>query len=86
MQLTDRTVLITGGSGGIDLAFALKLIELGNEVIVTGRRESVLDEEKKRHPKLRFRAYTVCAYLLRRQGSNPLLYTVAAVPIGGNWR
>ena len=38
MQLTNRTILITGGSAGIGLAFALKFVELGNEVIVTGRR------------------------------------------------
>jgi uncharacterized oxidoreductase len=52
MILSGRTILITGGSGGIGLAFALKFVELGNEVIVTGRRESVLEEVKKRHPKL----------------------------------
>src|SRR2546427_926358 len=52
MKLTNRTILITGGSAGIGLAFALKFAELGNEVIVTGRRESVLEEVKKRHPKL----------------------------------
>ena len=52
MILSGRTILITGGSAGIGLAFALKFVELGNEVIVTGRRQSVLDEVKKRHPKL----------------------------------
>jgi uncharacterized oxidoreductase len=52
MILSGRTILITGGSAGIGLAFALKFVELGNTVIVTGRRESVLDEVKKRHPKL----------------------------------
>ena len=52
MKLSGRTILITGGSAGIGLAFALKFVELGNTVIVTGRRESVLDEVKKRHPKL----------------------------------
>jgi short-subunit dehydrogenase involved in D-alanine esterification of teichoic acids len=39
MNLKGRTILITGGSAGIGLAFALKFIELGNEVIVTGRRQ-----------------------------------------------
>jgi uncharacterized oxidoreductase len=52
MRLTGRTILITGGSAGIGLAFALKFLELGNEVIVTGRRQSVLDVVKAQHPKL----------------------------------
>jgi len=52
MRLTGRTILITGGSAGIGLAFALKFLELGNEVIVTGRRQSVLDAVKAQHPKL----------------------------------
>ena len=52
MNLTGRTILITGGSAGIGLAFALKFLELGNEVIVTGRRQAVLDEVKAKYPKL----------------------------------
>jgi uncharacterized oxidoreductase len=52
MNLTGRTVLITGGSSGIGLAFALRFLELGNQVIVTGRRQAVLDEVKEKHPKL----------------------------------
>jgi len=52
MKLTGRTILITGGSAGIGLAFALKFLELGNQVIVTGRRESALDELKAKYPKL----------------------------------
>src|SRR5438477_6804458 len=52
MNLTGRTILITGGSSGIGLAFALKFAELGNEVIVTGRRQAVLDKVKAKHPKL----------------------------------
>jgi uncharacterized oxidoreductase len=52
MNLTGRTILITGGSAGIGLAFALKFVEFGNEVLVTGRRQAVLDEVKAKHPKL----------------------------------
>jgi uncharacterized oxidoreductase len=52
MKLTGRTVLITGGSAGIGLAFALKFVELGNQVIVTGRRKVLLDQVKLQHPKL----------------------------------
>jgi uncharacterized oxidoreductase len=52
MKLKGRTILITGGSAGIGLAFALKFIELGNEVIVTGRRQDVLDKIKTKHAKI----------------------------------
>src|ERR1043166_4930075 len=52
MRLTGRTILITGGSAGIGLAFARKFLELGNEVIVTGRRQTQLDAVKAQHPKL----------------------------------
>ena len=52
MKLTGRTILITGGSAGIGLAFALKFLDLGNTVIVTGRRQTVLDEVKAKYPKL----------------------------------
>lgn len=53
MKLAGRTILITGGSAGIGLAFALKFLELGNDVIVTGRRQAVLDQVKAKYPKLR---------------------------------
>ena len=52
MKLSGRTILITGGSAGIGLAFALKFLELGNQVIVTGRRQAVLDDVKAKYPKL----------------------------------
>lgn len=52
MELSGHTILITGGSAGIGLAFARKFIELGNEVVVTGRRRSKLDEVKQLHPRL----------------------------------
>src|SRR5271169_4363626 len=52
MKLSNRTILITGGSAGIGLAFALKFAELGNEVIVTGRRQTVLDKVRAKDPNL----------------------------------
>ena len=52
MKLTGRTILITGGSAGIGLAFALKFLELGNEVIVTGRRQALLNQVKAKYPKI----------------------------------
>src|SRR3954462_3683337 len=52
MKLRNRTILVTGGSAGIGLAFALKFLELGNEGIVTGRRQDVLNAVKSRHTKI----------------------------------
>lgn len=52
MILTGRTVLITGGSAGIGLAFAREFLARGNEVIVTGRRRAVLDAVKSENPRL----------------------------------
>lgn len=52
MKLSGNTILITGGSNGIGLALAKKFVELGNEVIITGRRQDKLDAAKKQEPKL----------------------------------
>ncbi len=43
MKLTGNTILVTGGTAGIGVAFAAKFKALGNEVIVTGRTQSKLD-------------------------------------------
>lgn len=44
MKLTNRTILITGGSSGIGLEAARQLLALGNTVIVTGRVQARLDQ------------------------------------------
>ena len=53
MNLSGNTILITGGSNGIGLAFARKFVELGNEVIITGRNKQRLDAALKAEPKLK---------------------------------
>ena len=52
MKLSDNTILITGGATGIGLAFAKKFVELGNKVIITGRRQDKLDEAARAVPGL----------------------------------
>jgi uncharacterized oxidoreductase len=52
MQLTDHTVLITGGSSGIGLALAERLRREGNEVIICGRRPEALQAAQARVPGL----------------------------------
>ena len=52
MKLSGNTILITGGSAGIGLAFAERFIKAGNRVIVCGRRESVLHNVKEKYPSI----------------------------------
>jgi uncharacterized oxidoreductase len=50
MNLSGNTILITGGGSGIGLAFAERFIKGGNQVIVCGRRENVLQQAKEKFP------------------------------------
>jgi uncharacterized oxidoreductase len=50
MKLSGNTILITGGGSGIGLAFAERFIKGGNQVIICGRRENVLQQAKEKFP------------------------------------
>lgn len=52
MDLSNRTVVVTGGSSGIGLAFALRLQSQGNTVIVTSRNQETLTQVTRDHPGL----------------------------------
>ncbi|WP_158798756.1 SDR family oxidoreductase [Pedobacter sp. L105] len=52
MELKNNTILITGGTSGFGLIFAKRLLELKNNVIVTGRDAVKLASAKKNLPGL----------------------------------
>lgn len=50
MKLTNNKILITGGGSGIGLALAERFAQLGNTIIICGRRPEALHEAEKRFP------------------------------------
>lgn len=44
MNISGNTILVTGGASGIGKALAIRFLQRGNEVIVCGRRDDVLEQ------------------------------------------
>jgi uncharacterized oxidoreductase len=52
MELTNKTILITGGASGIGFALAKALVARQNQVIICGRSQQKLDAAKQQIPAL----------------------------------
>jgi uncharacterized oxidoreductase len=59
MEMQSNTILITGGTSGIGQGLAEALYKLGNQVIITGRREENLHRICAANPGMRFFALDV---------------------------
>lgn len=52
MDIYNHTILITGGSSGIGLELAQRLLEKNNKIIICGRSAEKLEAAKKQYPQL----------------------------------
>jgi uncharacterized oxidoreductase len=50
MILQNNTILITGGSSGIGLELAKRLIEKNNKIIICSRSKDKLEKAKVKYP------------------------------------
>lgn len=61
MEISNNTVLITGGTSGIGYTMAEAFLNAGNTVIICGRRQNRLLEAQKAHPEFHIRSCDVAS-------------------------
>ncbi len=73
MQISNNTILITGGTSGIGLAFAEQFLAAGSKVIICGRREERLKALSEKYPELITKQCDVANALDREELANWVL-------------
>lgn len=76
MDLTGNTILVTGGGSGIGAALAGALHDMGNRVIVAGRRPDALRDVARRHPGIE---------CLRLDQADPASVAAVAAEVARRW-
>jgi uncharacterized oxidoreductase len=67
MQLSGNTILITGATSGLGLAFAEAYLQEGSTVIICGRRAERLQQIKEQHPNIITKVCDVADETQRRE-------------------
>ena len=72
-KFEGKVVLITGGGGGIGRAAAARLLDEGARVVLSGTRQSVLDEAQRELDPSGERTFTVAGHIDSRQSAQALV-------------